>query len=116
MIFSDSKKIRWFQCLMCVNVNYVNNAPFFDDLVLDDYVNTAIYNVCVLQRLPRESRVSWAESLLDKMIDIFYTMGSFTFWLVFLTPFLFFSNNLKGFAWSLMDSINPFINYQRQLD
>ena len=116
MIFSDSKKIRWFQCLMSVNVNYVNNAPFFDDLVLDDYVNTANYNVCVLQRLPRDSRVSWAESLLDKMIDIFYTMGSFTFWLVFLTPFLFFSNNLKGFAWSLVDSTKPFKNYQRQLD
>ena len=55
---SDSKKIRWFQCPMCVNVNYVNNAPFFDDLVLEDYVNTAISNVCVLKRVLRDSRVS----------------------------------------------------------
>ena len=98
IVFSDSKKIRWFQCPMCVKVNYVNIAPFFDDLVLDDYVNTAIYNVCVLQRLPRDSSVSWAESLLDKMIDICYTMGSFTFWLVFLTPFLFFLDQSKGFC------------------
>ena len=80
---SDSKKIRRFQGPMCVYVKYVNNASFVDDLVLDDYVNTGISNVCVLKRVSRDSRVSWAERLLDKMIDIFYTIENFTFWVVF---------------------------------
>ena len=41
---SESKKIQWFQCLMCVDVNSVNKASIGDDLVLDKYVNTAISN------------------------------------------------------------------------
>ena len=96
--FSDSKKIRWFQCPKCVYVKYVNNASFVDYLRLDDYVITAISNDCVLKRVPRDSRVSWAENLLDEMVDIFFTMENFTFCLVFLTFFLFFLDQSKGFC------------------
>ena len=39
---SDSKKIQWFQCPLCVDVNYVKKATIGNDLVLDNYVNTAI--------------------------------------------------------------------------
>ena len=63
--------IRWFQCPLCVNVKYVKNALFIDDLVLDDFIITAISNVCVLRRVPRDLRVSLAESFLDNLIDVF---------------------------------------------
>ena len=44
---ADSKKIQCFHCPMCVNVKSVNNASNRDDLLLNNYVNTAIFNVRV---------------------------------------------------------------------
>ena len=90
IFLSDSKKIRWFQCPMCVYVKYVNNASFVDYLRLDDYVITAISNVCVLKSVPRDSRVSWAENLLDEMLDILHD-GQFYFLAGFSDAFLVFS-------------------------
>ena len=48
----DSKKTQWFQCPICVDVKSVNKATIGNDLVLDNYVNTAISNVRVLKRVP----------------------------------------------------------------
>ena len=64
---SDSKKTQWFQCPLCVDVKSVNKATIGNDLVLDNYVNTAISNVRVLKRVPKNSRVPLAESLSDKI-------------------------------------------------
>ena len=44
---SDSKKVQLFHFSMCVNVKSVNNASICDDLLLNNYVNTAIFNVRV---------------------------------------------------------------------
>ena len=68
--FSDSKKTQWFQCPLCVDVKSVNKATIGKDLVLDNYVNTAISNVRVLKRVTKDSRVPLAESLSDKINDI----------------------------------------------
>ena len=87
---SDSKKTQWFQCLLCVDVKSVNKATIANDLVLDKYVNTAIFNVRVLKRVPKDSRVPLAESLSDKINDIVYNVEDVTKWLFFLTSFLFF--------------------------
>ena len=58
--------------------------------MLDSYVNTAISNVRVLKRVPKDSRVPLAESLSDKINDIVYNVEDVTKWLIFLTSFLFF--------------------------
>ena len=58
--------------------------------MLDNYVNTAISNVRVLKRVPKDSRVPLAESLSDKINDIVYKVEDVTKWLIFLTSFLFF--------------------------
>ena len=63
--------------------------------MLDNYFNTAISNVRVLKRVPKDSRVSLAESLSDKINDIFYNVDYFTKWLIFLTSFLFFLERPK---------------------
>ena len=68
---SDSKLIQQFHRFVCVNVKSVKNASIADNLELDSYVNTAISNVRVLKRLLKYSRLSLAESLLDKMEDVF---------------------------------------------
>ena len=60
---SDSKKTQWFQCPLCVDVKSVNKATIGNDLVLDNYVNTAISNVRILKIVPKDSRVPLAESL-----------------------------------------------------
>ena len=87
---SDSKKTQRFQCPLCVDVKSVNKATIGNDLVLDNYVNTAISNVRVLKRVPKDSRVPLAESLSDKINDIVYNVEDVTKWLIFLTSFLFF--------------------------
>ena len=92
---SDSKKTQWFQCPLCVGVKSVNKATIGNDLVLDNYVNTAISNVRVLKRVSKESRAPLAESLSDKITDIVYNVEVVTKWLTFLTPFLFFWSNRK---------------------
>ena len=84
---SDSKKTEWFQCPLCVDVKSVNKATIGNDLVLDNYVNTAISNVRVLTRVPKDLRVPLAESLSDKINDIVYNVEDVTKWLIFLTSF-----------------------------
>ena len=54
---SDSKKTHCFPCILCVDVKSVNKATISNDLVVDNNVNTAISNVRVLKRLPKDSRV-----------------------------------------------------------
>ena len=75
---SDSKKNQWFQCPLCVDVKSVNRATIGNDLVLDNFVNTAISIVRVLKRVPKDSRVPLAESLLDKIKDIVYNVKDVT--------------------------------------
>ena len=58
--------------------------------MLDNHVNTAISNVRVLKRVPKDSRVPLAKSLSDKINDIVYNVEDVTKWLIFLTSFLFF--------------------------
>ena len=53
---SDPKKTQWFQFPLCVHVKSVNKATIGNDLVLDYYDNTAISNVLVLKRVPKDSR------------------------------------------------------------
>ena len=74
-------KTQWFQCPLCVDVNSVNKATIGNDLVLDNYVNTAISNVRVLKRVPKDSRVPLAESLSDRINDIVYNVRDVTKWL-----------------------------------
>ena len=58
--------------------------------MLDNYLNTAISNVRVLKRVPKDSRVPSAQSLLDKRNNIFNKVEKTQAWLVFLASFLFF--------------------------
>ena len=88
-------KNQWFQCLLCVGVKSVNKATIGKGLVLDNYVNTAISNVRVLQRVQKNLRVPLAERLLDKINDIVYNVEDVTKWLIFLMSFLFFWSNRK---------------------
>ena len=46
--------------------------------MLDNYVNTAISNVRVLKRVPKDSRNPLAESLSDKINDIVYNVEDVT--------------------------------------
>ena len=92
---SDYRKTQWFQCPLCFVVKSVNKATIGKDLVLDNYVNTAISNVRVLNRVPKDSRVPLAESLTDKITDIVYNVEDVAKWLIFLTSFLFFWSNRK---------------------
>ena len=90
---SDSKKTQWFQCPSCVDVKSGNRAPIGNDLVPDNYVNTAISNVRVLKRVPKNSRVPLAESLSDKIIVIVYNVEDVTKWLIFkINSCVFWSN------------------------
>ena len=86
---SDSKKTQWFQCPLCVDVKSNNKATIGNDLVLDNYVNTAISNVRILKKVPKNSRDPLAESLSDKINDIVYNVEGVKKWLIFLTSFLF---------------------------
>ena len=97
---SDSRKTRWFQCPLCVDVKSVNKATIGNFLVLDNYVNTAISKVRVLKRVPKDSRVPLAESLSDKIIDIVYNVEDVTKWLIKLI-------NLTGDG-KLSEPLRPF--------
>ena len=57
--------------------------------MLDNYVNTAISNVRVLKRVPKDSRVPLAESLQDKINEIVYNVDV-TKWLIFFNNVLVF--------------------------
>ena len=92
---NDSKKTQRFQCPLCVALKPVDIATIDNDLLLDNHVSTVFSNVRVLKRVPKDSRVPLAESLSDKIIDIFYNLEHVTKWLVFLTSFLFFWSNRK---------------------
>ena len=107
---SDSKKMQWFQCPLCVDVKSVNKATIGNDLVLDNYVNTAISNVRVLKRAPKDSRVPLAESLSDKINDIVYNVEDVTKWLIFLTSFLFFLEQPKRSGRKQTTSMSSLIN------
>ena len=87
-------KAQWFQCFLCVDVKSVDKATIDNYLVLNNYVDTAISNVRVLKRKPKDLRVPSAEKLSDKINDIFYNVEDITKWL-FLTVFLFFFSNRK---------------------
>ena len=63
--------------------------------MLDNYVNTAISNVRVLKRVPKDSRVPLAQSLSDKINDIVYNVEDVTKWLIFNVVLVFFWSNRK---------------------
>ena len=63
--------------------------------MLDNYVNTAISNVRVLKRVPKDSRVPLAESLSEKINDTVYNVEDVRKWLIFLTSFFFFGATEK---------------------
>ena len=75
--------------------NLLKKATFGNDLLLDNYVNTAISNVRVLKRVTNDSRVPLAESLSDKINEIVYKVVDVTKGLNFLTSFLFFLEQPK---------------------
>ena len=56
----------------------------------DNYVDTTISNVRVLKSVPKDSRLPLAESLSEKINDIFYNVEDVTKWLIFLMSFSFF--------------------------
>ena len=87
---SDSKKTQWFHCPLCVGVKSVNKATIDNALVLENYVITAILNVRVLKRVPKDSHVPLAESLSDKINDIVYNVEDVTKWLNFFNFVLVF--------------------------
>ena len=78
--------------------------------MLDNYVNTAISNVRVLKRVPKNSRVPLAESLSDKINDIVYNVEDVTKWLIFLTSFLFFLEQPKRSGRKQTKSMSSLIN------
>ena len=78
---SDSKKTQWFQCLSCVDVKSVKIATIGNELVLDNFINTAISTVRALKRVPKNSHVPLAESHSDKINDIVYNVEDVTNWL-----------------------------------
>ena len=80
-----------------------------NDLVLDNYVNTAISNVRVLKQVPKNSRVPLAESLSDKINDIVYNVEDVTKWLIFLTSFLFFFGATEK-KWTQTDRKHEFFD------
>ena len=55
---SHSNNVKCFQCPLYVDVKSVNEASKSKDLVPDSYVKTAISNVRVLKRKPKDLRVS----------------------------------------------------------
>ena len=78
--------------------------------MLDNYVNTAISIVRVLKRVPKDSRVPLAESLLDKIKDIVYNVKDVTKWLIFLTLILFFLEQPKKSGRKQTTSMSSLIN------
>ena len=70
----------------------VSNVSTGDDSVLDNYVNTAIFNFRLLKRVPTDSRVPLAESHLDEMNENFYNEKHFYLMAGFLTSSFFVNN------------------------
>ena len=75
----------------------------------DNYGNTAISNVRVLKRVPKDSRVPLAESLSDKITDIVYNVEDVTKWLIFLTSSLFFFGATEK-KWTQTDHKHEFFD------
>ena len=92
---SKPKKTQWFQCPLIVDVKSVKKATIGNDSVLDNYVYTAISNVRVLKRVPKDSRVLLEENLSDKTNDIVHNVKDVTNWRIFLSSFLFFLEQPK---------------------
>ena len=78
--------------------------------MLENYVNTAISNVRVLKRVPKDSRVPLAESLSDKLNDVVYSVEDVTKWLIFLTSFLFCLEQSKRSGRKQTTSMSSLIN------
>ena len=79
--------------------------------MLDNYVNTAISNVRVLKRVPKDSRVPLAESLSDKINDIVYNVEDVTKWLIFFNVVLaFFGEQPKRSGRKQTTSMSSLIN------
>ena len=76
-------KAQRFQCPLCIDVKSVNKPTIGNDLMLDSYVNTTVSNFREIKRVPKDSRVPMAESLSDKVNDIFYIVEDVTKWLIF---------------------------------
>ena len=74
---------KCFQCPLCVDGKSVIKATIGNDLILDNYVNTAISNVRVLKRVPKDLHVLLAENLSYKINDIVYNVEDVTKWLIF---------------------------------
>ena len=83
----------------------MNKATIGNDLVLDNYFNTAISNVRVLQSVPL------AESLSNKINDIVYNLEDVTKWLIFLTSFFFFGATEK--KWTQTDHKHELFDKQK---
>ena len=103
-------KTQWFQFPLCVDIKSVNKATKGNDLVLDNFVNTAISNVRVLRRVLKDSRIPLEESISDKIDDIPYNVEDFTKWLIFLTSFLFFLEQPKRSGRKQTTSMSSLIN------
>ena len=71
--------------------------------MLDNYVNTAISNVRVLKRVPKDSRVPLAESLQDKINEIVYNVEDVTKWLIFFNNVLVFFSVATEKKWTQID-------------
>ena len=80
--------------------------------MLDNYVNTAMSNVRVLKRVPKDSRVPLAESLSDKINDIVCDVEDVTKWLIFLTSFLFFFGATEK-KWTQTDQRHELFNKEK---
>ena len=94
-LLATLRKPNGFSVPLCVDIKSVYKAKIGNNLVLDNYLNTATSKVRVLKRVPKDSRVTLAESLSDRLNDIVYNVEDVTKWLIFLTSFLFFWSNRK---------------------
>ena len=77
-------------------VKSVNKATIDNELEIDNYINTAISNVRVPKRVPKNSRVPLAEILSEKINDLVYNVENVMKWLIFFNVVLvFFWSNRK---------------------
>ena len=77
--------------------------------MLNNYVNTAISNVRVLKRIPKDSRVPLVENLSDKINDIVYNVEDVTKWLIFFNVFLVFFGATEK-KWTQTDHKHEFFD------
>ena len=95
---------------LCVDVKSVNKETIANDLVLDNYVNTALSDVRVLKRVPKDSRVPLAESLSVKINDIVCNVEDITKWLSFFNALLVFLEQPKRSGRKHSTSMSSLIN------